>query len=175
VKFEYSGEWGSHNTSLVERQLLQLSRRSTTIYWGFPKGNGYSDIAKTLSEGAYDPPAYKSPRGEWIKLKKIPARDFLNDGFRTFQPLIKEEIEKYWIQFFKNGIPDVDSLGQLIVDCVRAFVMDDPYTTGKHGASALPNSPVVQEDKGYPSIPLVDSGGMVDSIEFVVTNRLDKG
>lgn len=153
-------------TALIRDQ----GKRSTKIYFGYPASNPYSEVAKSLAFGTGGPLTYTSPRGNVIHLKSIwPARPFLTDGFNYCIPFLNDEIEKYWKDFVERGVSSTDKLGQLIVDSIKAFVeYGDPYTNEK------PNSPQVEEDKGNPSVPLIDSGGMIDAMEFVVTKAINK-
>ncbi len=159
-------------TALIKDQ----GKRTTKIYFGYPASNPYAEIAKSLAFGYDGPLSYVSPRGNTIVLKDgYPARPFLTDGFNYAIPLLKDEIEDYWKDFVERGVSSTDRLGQLIIDSIKAFVeYGDPYTTGSHGVSALPNSPQVSDDKGGDSVPLIDSGGMMDAMEFVVTKAINK-
>jgi hypothetical protein len=158
MKFEYE-------SPALLNQLRDLKKRTTKVYFGFPAGNPYAEIARTLSYGYDGEMSYTSPRGNKIVLKDgIPARDFLNDGFIYGLPLINDKIESYWKEYFERGVSSPDFIGQSIIDSIRMWVESDPY---------IKNAFQVEDDKGYPSVPLIDSGDMIDRyMTFVVTNRL---
>lgn len=152
-------------TALIKDQ----GKRITKIYFGYPASNPYAEVSKSLAFGYSGELSYISPRGNLIVLKDgYPARPFLTDGFEYCIPFLNDEIENYWKDFVERGVSSPDKLGQLIVDSIKAFVeFGNQY-------DKLPNSPQVEEDKGYPSVPLIDSGGMIDAMEFVVTKAINK-
>ena len=159
----------------INALIKDLGKRSTKIYFGFPAGNPYAEIAKSLSFGIGGPLSNVSPRGNRITLSSTwPERPFLTDGFNYFVPEINKEIENYWRDFVERGVSSPDKLGQLIINSIKDFVHLDPYTVGSHGTSTAPNSKQVYYDKGEDSIPLIDSGGMIDSMQFVVTKAINK-
>jgi hypothetical protein len=158
-------------TALIKDQ----GKRSTKIYFGYSASNPYAEIAKSLAFGYDGELSYTSPRGNLITLKEgYPARPFLTDGVNYAIPLLNDEIEDYWKDFVERGVSSTDKLGQLIIDSIKEWVYHDPYSTGSYGASSLPNSEQVINDKGDDSIPLIDSGGMIDAMEFLVTKAINK-
>lgn len=149
----------------IPLQLNSFRKKSLKIYFGFPgSGNPYTEIAAELTYGSANKFIYKSSRGNIIEVYGIPARDFLNDGFNFFKKDIEEEIRKYWIQFFDEGVSSPNKIGQKIVNSIKQWILLNPYEASE------PNSVRVQIDKGG-NFPLFDTGEMLQHIEFVITGE----
>lgn len=106
-----------------------------------------AELAKVLTFGAHG----------------IPARPFILEGLQSKKDELKKEIETQ-LDNIKNGkVANWNKLGNKAVAAVQEFVRGDYYK------STVPNSDYTIKYKGSDT-PLIDSGDLINSLQYVVTN-----
>ena len=105
-----------------------------------------AELAKTLSFGAYN----------------IPPRPFIEDGLLSKKDDLKEEVETQLDKIKDGKRANWNKVGTKAVGAIQEFVRGGFYK------SSVPNSPHTVEYKGSDT-PLIDTGDLVNSLEYVVT------
>lgn len=104
-----------------------------------------ADLAKRLSVGD----------------NAIPPRPFIEDGLREKSDALKKCVKEQ-VDAAKNGKANWDKVGTMAVGAVQQIVRSDYYK------SSAPNAPLTIARKRGKDTPLIDTGDLINSLEFIV-------
>ena len=181
-------------TNSIDFSRIDQSMGEDEILIGFPNGlthagtgEGIASIAKKLTYGA-GPQVWKTSRQRQIGLTKsgkprmskkaieqthsvkgIPARPFLEEGIDDGQDNINKRIEAYYKQKIEGDSTNT-TLMAVAVACVGAI---QKFVRGDYYKSTAPNSQETKDGKGSDK-PLIDTGQMINSLTFVIKDKVYK-
>lgn len=95
---------------------------------------------------------------------RTPARPFLEDGLNSQAEKIRAEVGKQIQNVRNGGGANWDKIGTMAVGAIQEFVRGDYYKAN------VPNAEKTIEYKGSDT-PLIDSGDLLNSLEYVVEGK----
>lgn len=137
---------------------------SAVVLVGYPSGKQHTAGSRAQRQGETVELADLAKRLS-VGDSAIPPRPFIEDGLRENSDAL-EKCVKEQVNAAKNGKANWNKVGTLAVGSVQQIVRSDYYK------STAPNSPVTIAMKSVgesvSDTPLIDTGDLINSLEFVV-------
>jgi hypothetical protein len=128
-----------------------------------PKKYKYDTVKKAKARNREVKPIAMSELAKMLYFgtSKIPARPFLTDAILENKEAILKFFEKAYNLGSSKRTKNLNALGQFVVDAIKSMVKGNYY------GSKIPNAPSTIDRKGS-DIPLIESGDLIDALEYKV-------
>lgn len=144
----------------TDDELKRFSKNANAIVLvGYPTGKQHTAGSQAQMQSETIEMADLARRlsvGDWA----IPPRPFIEDGLREKADELKKCVKEQ-VNAAKNGKANWNKVGTMAVGAVQSLVRSDYYK------SIAPNSPITKDLKNSDT-PLIDTGDMINSLEYVV-------